>query len=62
MSRRAVLLEEFDIDRKKLLESFEVGQEVSGIVKNITDYGAFCGSWWNRWFIAHNRYILEKDK
>ena len=41
VSRRAVLLEEFDIDRKKLLESFEVGQEVSGIVKNITDYGAF---------------------
>lgn len=40
VSRRAVI-EEAASDRSALLENLQEGQEVVGIVKNITDYGAF---------------------
>lgn len=41
VSRRAVLEELYSADRDKLLETLEEGAVVKGIVKNITDYGAF---------------------
>ena len=41
MSRRAVLEATADKDRVKLLENLQEGSVVKGIVKNITDYGAF---------------------
>ncbi len=41
MSRRAVLEATADKDREKLLENLKEGTIVKGIVKNITDYGAF---------------------
>jgi len=41
VSRRAVLEEENSVEREALLESLQEGQEVKGIVKNLTDYGAF---------------------
>jgi small subunit ribosomal protein S1 len=41
MSRRAVLEATADKDREKLLENLKEGTVVKGIVKNITDYGAF---------------------
>ena len=41
MSRRAVLEATADKDREKLLENLQEGTVVKGIVKNITDYGAF---------------------
>ena len=41
VSRRAVLEEENSAERELLLESLQEGQEVKGIVKNLTDYGAF---------------------
>uniref|UniRef100_Q47GJ9 30S ribosomal protein S1 n=1 Tax=Dechloromonas aromatica (strain RCB) TaxID=159087 RepID=Q47GJ9_DECAR len=41
MSRRAVLEATADKDREKLLENLKEGTTVKGIVKNITDYGAF---------------------
>ncbi len=41
MSRRAVLEASADKDREKLLENLKEGTTVKGIVKNITDYGAF---------------------
>ena len=41
VSRRAVLEEENSAEREQLLESLQEGQEVKGIVKNLTDYGAF---------------------
>jgi small subunit ribosomal protein S1 len=41
MSRRAVLEATADKDREKLLENLKEGSTVKGIVKNITDYGAF---------------------
>ena len=41
VSRRAVLEEEYSAEREELLKSLEEGQEVKGIVKNLTDYGAF---------------------
>lgn len=41
MSRRAVLEASADKDREKLLETLKEGSTVVGIVKNITDYGAF---------------------
>ena len=41
VSRRAVLEETMGEERDKLLESLTEGMVIKGIVKNITDYGAF---------------------
>ena len=41
LSRRAVLEATMDADREKLLENLQEGSVVKGIVKNITEYGAF---------------------
>jgi small subunit ribosomal protein S1 len=41
VSRRAVVEEENSADRVALLESLHEGQELVGVVKNLTDYGAF---------------------
>ena len=41
VSRRAVLEEENSAEREALLESLQEGQQVKGVVKNLTDYGAF---------------------
>jgi len=41
VSRRAVVEEESSADRQALLDSLHDGQVLQGIVKNLTDYGAF---------------------
>ena len=41
VSRRAVVEAEYSAERDKLLENLQEGQELKGIVKNMTDYGAF---------------------
>ncbi|RMD71124.1 MAG: 30S ribosomal protein S1 [Gammaproteobacteria bacterium] len=41
VSRRAVLEKELSAERAALLENLEEGQVVRGVVKNLTDYGAF---------------------
>ena len=41
VSRRAVLEQENSEEREQLLASLQEGQELKGIVKNLTDYGAF---------------------
>ncbi len=41
LSRRALLEKERERQRKETLETLEVGQIVDGVIKNITDYGAF---------------------
>ena len=41
VSRRAVVESESSADREALLDSLQEGQVVKGIVKNLTDYGAF---------------------
>ena len=41
VSRRAVVENEMGAEREQLLEKLEEGQIVKGIVKNLTDYGAF---------------------
>jgi small subunit ribosomal protein S1 len=41
VSRRAVVEKEYSAEREKLLESLAEGLELKGIVKNLTDYGAF---------------------
>nr|WP_238376498.1 30S ribosomal protein S1 [Thiobacillus denitrificans] len=41
VSRRAVLEETMGADREALMESLKEGSIVKGVVKNITDYGAF---------------------
>ncbi len=41
LSRKAVLEEVNSEEREKLLSSLEEGQEIQGVVKNLTDYGAF---------------------
>ena len=41
LSRRAVLEEVNSEEREKLLSNLTEGQEIQGVVKNLTDYGAF---------------------
>jgi len=41
VSRRAVVESEYSAEREALLESLQEGMVLKGIVKNLTDYGAF---------------------
>jgi len=41
VSRRAVVEEEYSAEREALLEQLQEGMILRGIVKNLTDYGAF---------------------
>ncbi|MEE9444140.1 MAG: 30S ribosomal protein S1 [Cocleimonas sp.] len=41
VSRRAVVEDEYSVEREALLESIEEGKSIKGVVKNLTDYGAF---------------------
>ncbi len=41
VSRRAVVEEEYSAEREALMENLQEGQVIKGIVKNLTDYGAF---------------------
>jgi len=41
VSRRAVLEETMGADREAMMENLKEGSIVKGVVKNITDYGAF---------------------
>jgi len=41
VSRRAVVEQEMQEERSALLENLEEGQIITGVVKNLTDYGAF---------------------
>ena len=41
LSRRALLEKERELRRRETLETLEVGQIVDGVIKNLTDYGAF---------------------
>ena len=41
VSRRAVVEKEMQEERSALLENLEEGQVLNGVVKNLTDYGAF---------------------
>ncbi len=41
VSRRAVLETAYNAEREKLLETLEEGIVIKGVVKNLTDYGAF---------------------
>lgn len=41
VSRRAVIETENNQERSQILETLEEGSEVKGVVKNLTDYGAF---------------------
>ncbi|MBK85568.1 MAG: 30S ribosomal protein S1 [Pseudomonadota bacterium] len=41
VSRRSVLEQENSVERDALLANLEEGMEVTGVIKNLTDYGAF---------------------
>ncbi|HEX9878053.1 MAG TPA: 30S ribosomal protein S1 [Gammaproteobacteria bacterium] len=41
VSRRAVVEEEYSAERDELLQSLQEGATIKGVVKNLTDYGAF---------------------
>jgi small subunit ribosomal protein S1 len=41
VSRRAVVEEEYSAERENLLSTLQEGATIKGIVKNLTDYGAF---------------------
>jgi small subunit ribosomal protein S1 len=55
VSRRAVLEESLGEEREKLLSTLQEGAIVKGIVKNITDYGAFVDLGRHRRPAAHHR-------
>ncbi|MGB0713708.1 MAG: 30S ribosomal protein S1, partial [Gammaproteobacteria bacterium] len=41
VSRRAVVEQEYSEEREKLVETLQEGVSIKGVVKNLTDYGAF---------------------
>jgi len=41
VSRRAVVEDEYSAERDELLENLQEGATIKGVVKNLTDYGAF---------------------
>lgn len=41
VSRRAVVQAESSAERDEILQNLQEGQEIDGVVKNLTDYGAF---------------------
>ena len=41
VSRKAILSDYSDVNKKEIFDSIEKGMEIDGIVKNITDFGAF---------------------
>ena len=41
VSRRAVVESEYSAEREALLDTIEEGKPIKGVVKNLTDYGAF---------------------
>ncbi len=41
LSRRAVVEKEYSVERDELMKTLQDGSVVTGIVKNLTDYGAF---------------------
>lgn len=41
VSRRAVIAEESSAERENVLANLQEGQEINGVVKNLTNYGAF---------------------
>ena len=41
VSRRAVVESEFSVEREQLMEKLQEGAVLKGVVKNLTDYGAF---------------------
>ena len=41
VSRRAVVESEFSVEREQLMERLQEGAVLKGVVKNLTDYGAF---------------------
>jgi small subunit ribosomal protein S1 len=41
VSRRAVVESEYSAEREQLLKNLQEGQSIKGVVKNLTDYGAF---------------------
>jgi len=41
VSRRAVVEDEYSAEREELLKNLQEGNVITGIVKNLTDYGAF---------------------
>ena len=41
VSRKAIMSDHSDVNKKEIFDSIEKGMEIDGIIKNITDFGAF---------------------
>ena len=59
LSRKAVLEKINSAEKVELLKNLDEGQIVKGVVKNLTDYGAFVDLRFRR-LITHNRYFMVK--
>ncbi len=62
LSRRALLEEERAQTREKTLSTLEEGMLVRGVVKNITEYGAFVDLGGRGRTLTHNRHVLGKGQ
>ena len=59
VSRRAVVEQEYSAERSALLDNLQEGAAVKGVVKNLTDYGAFVDFGRHRWIAAYHGHGLE---
>ena len=59
VSRRAVVEQEYSAERSALLDNLQEGAAVKGVVKNLTDYGAFVDLGGIDGLLAHHRHGLE---
>ena len=62
VSRRAVVEEEYSAEREALLSSLQEGSTVKGVVKNLTDYGAFVDLGGIRRVTAHHGHGVEASQ
>ena len=58
VSRKELLEGEQNEKRSKTLEHLEEGSVLTGVVKNLTEYGAFVDLGGTRWLAAHHRHVV----
>ena len=61
LSRKAVLEKINSAEKVELLKNLDEGQIVKGVVKNLTDYGAFVDLGGSRWSFTYYRYFMVKS-
>jgi small subunit ribosomal protein S1 len=58
VSHKALIESDIEAQRAQIMANSRKDRYLEGTVKNITDFGAFHGSWWPRRFVVHHRYFM----